>query len=133
MSALVADTHAAIWYLTKDPYLSRVALAALDQTAEANQPIYVPTICVVEATYLAEKGRIPVAILDRLKQVLRDGGFAYRRAPLSLEVAIALGRISRSEVPDMPDRVIAATALALGLPLVTCDGEIRASGVVTIW
>lgn len=133
MSALVADTHAAIWFLARNPSLSRVAWAALNQTAEAGEPIYIPTICVVEATYLAEKGRISVAIVERLKQVLLDGSFAYRHAPLSLEVAIALGHISRNQVPDLPDRVIAATALALGLPLVTCDGEIRASSSVTIW
>jgi predicted nucleic acid-binding protein len=33
----------------------------------------------------------------------------------------------------MPDRIIAATALSLGLPLVTRDGKIRASNVITIW
>ena len=33
----------------------------------------------------------------------------------------------------MPDRIIAATALSLNLPLVTRDGDIRASGVKTIW
>ena len=48
-SALVADTHAAIWFLARNPSLSRVAWAALNQTAEAGEPIYIPTICVVEA------------------------------------------------------------------------------------
>ncbi len=33
----------------------------------------------------------------------------------------------------MPDRIIAATALHLGLPLVTRDHRIRASSVTTIW
>lgn len=36
-------------------------------------------------------------------------------------------------VPDMPDRMIAATALQLGFPLVTTDSAIRASGIPTIW
>jgi predicted nucleic acid-binding protein len=35
-------------------------------------------------------------------------------------------------VPDVPDRVISATALALGLPLVTANRQIRASGIETI-
>jgi predicted nucleic acid-binding protein len=33
----------------------------------------------------------------------------------------------------MPDRIIAATALHLGLPLVTRDLRIQASGIPTIW
>jgi len=43
------------------------------------------------------------------------------------------GEIPRSSVPDLPNRVIVATALALGLPLVIRDGKIRVSGIETIW
>ena len=44
-----------------------------------------------------------------------------------------IGSVSRSEVADFPDRIIAGTALHLGLPLITRDGKIRASSVTTIW
>ncbi|MEK7833969.1 MAG: PIN domain-containing protein [Acidobacteriota bacterium] len=48
-------------------------------------------------------------------------------------VADSLSQIPRTTVPDMPDRIIAATALTLGLPLVTCDHKIRAlTNIVTI-
>jgi predicted nucleic acid-binding protein len=33
----------------------------------------------------------------------------------------------------MPDRIIAATALNLGLPLVTRDRRLQAAGIQTIW
>jgi predicted nucleic acid-binding protein len=33
----------------------------------------------------------------------------------------------------MPDRIIAATALALGLTLVTRDAAIRRLGIETVW
>ena len=37
-------------------------------------------------------------------------------------------------VPDMPDRIVAASALALGLPLVTKDLNIRRlANLKTIW
>jgi PIN domain nuclease of toxin-antitoxin system len=49
------------------------------------------------------------------------------------EVADAVALIPRSVVPDMPDRIIAATALHLNLPLVTADHKIQASQVQTIW
>ncbi len=41
--------------------------------------------------------------------------------------------IPRDQVPDMPDRIIAATAAHLGVPLISRDGKIRASSVTTIW
>ena len=37
------------------------------------------------------------------------------------------------DVLDMPDRIIAATALALDLPVVTRDFKIRQSRIVSIW
>jgi len=48
-------------------------------------------------------------------------------------VATALKDIPRNLVPDMPDRIIAATALHLGLPLVTRDRRLQAAGIDTIW
>jgi len=54
-------------------------------------------------------------------------------APLDWDVAITVRSIARADVPDLPDRVIAATAAALQLPLVTKDGRIRATNLETIW
>lgn len=133
MSAVVADTHTVLWYLTDDPVISPAALTALDQAAAADEPIFVPSICIVETTYLVEKGRVPAPLLVRLDQVLAEGDFAFRIAPLTLEVAVALRWVPRDAIPDLPDRAIAATALSLGLPLVTRDEKIRASGIKTIW
>jgi PIN domain nuclease of toxin-antitoxin system len=54
-------------------------------------------------------------------------------ADLTPEVANAVARVPRSQVPDMPDRIIAATALSLGLPLLSRDGAIQLSELDTIW
>jgi hypothetical protein len=48
-------------------------------------------------------------------------------------VADAVELIDRDAVPDVPDRVIAATALSAGVALVSRDGKIRASQVQTVW
>ncbi len=99
----------------------------------AGHVIHVPSICLVELVYLIEKRRLPAVVLERLDGVLRDGESGFRLAPLDLAVAETVRRISRSEVPDLPDRVIAATAVAMDLPLVTRDGKIRSANVQTIW
>jgi predicted nucleic acid-binding protein len=93
----------------------------------------VPSISLVELVYLVDKGRFPAAAAERVDRVLRDPASGFRLAPLDLRVAEATRRIAQNEVPDLPDRVIAATALALELPLVTRDGKIRAANIQTIW
>ena len=48
--------------------------------------------------------------------------------------AQTLHQIPRDVVPDMPDRIIAATAFYLKLPLVTRDMQIQAlTTIQTIW
>jgi len=42
-------------------------------------------------------------------------------------------RVSREEVPDMPDRIIAGTALHFNVPVISRDGRICAATVKTIW
>ena len=53
--------------------------------------------------------------------------------PLDARIAATLASVPRNAVPDLPDRIIAATALHLGIPLVTRDGRIRASGITSVW
>jgi predicted nucleic acid-binding protein len=40
--------------------------------------------------------------------------------------------VNAAQIPDMPDRIIAATAVHLNVPLISRDGKIRVSGVNTI-
>jgi len=133
MAGVVADTHAVLWYIFDDPHLSSFAATVMQTASITGDPIHVPTVCLIEATYLMEKGKVPVVALDRLTTALRSPDSGFRAAPLDLAVALHLRRIPRSTVPDMPDRIIAATAAALSLPLVTRDGRIRAANVTTIW
>jgi PIN domain nuclease of toxin-antitoxin system len=133
MSAVVTDPHALIWYLFEPKRLSSVARTALLQ-AEANPGIiYVPAISVVEARYLVEKGTILESVFQRLVDSLLDPATPLTVVPLSLDIACSLKEVSKRAVPDMPDRIIAATALQLHLPLITRDRKIRASQIECIW
>ena len=53
--------------------------------------------------------------------------------PVDAAIAQTLALVNRESIPDMPDRIIAATALHLGVPLISRDGKIRASSIKTIW
>jgi PIN domain nuclease of toxin-antitoxin system len=71
-TGLVLDTHTSIWYLVGDRRLSRIALQAIREIISAGERCYVPSICLVEATYLAEKGRIPQPDFSELIRALDD-------------------------------------------------------------
>lgn len=133
MTSLVADTHAVVWYLFQSSRLSTPAFAALQTSIKDGVPVVVSAITVAEVTYLVEKGRLDRTQLDQLIAGLRRPDFGFRIHPVDLAVVEALARIPRASVPDMPDRIIAATALHLGLPLVTTDRRIHAAGIAVIW
>lgn len=133
MSAVVADTHALVWYMVDNGHMSGPALLALDAATAGGYPIYVPTICLVEMRYLVEKGRLPAALLERIDAALDEVSAAAVAVPLDRAVVAALGTVPRSAVPEMADRIIAATAKVLGLPLVTKDVRLREAEVDTIW
>jgi PIN domain nuclease of toxin-antitoxin system len=132
MMHYVADTHSLIWYLEDSPRLIITARECFDACDRGQAIISLPTICLVEIIYLQEKGRIPgerKAVLDG-KPARSGGGIVL--GDLSAEVVKALPHVPKSDVPDMPDRIMAATPLCLGMPLISRDRWIGASGVETI-
>lgn len=131
--AAVLDTHAAIWYLLDARSLSASAASLIDQASAQGNPVYLPSICLVEVVYLVERDRVPADAFDRLRAELNRERPAFRIAALDVGVAESVARVSRSAVPDMPDRIIAATALHLNLPLVTRDRRIQSAGLKTVW
>jgi PIN domain nuclease of toxin-antitoxin system len=133
MADLVTDTHALIWYLESSPRLGPLAGNAFDDCDKGEITIHVPTICLVKLVYLQEKGRIPAQLKAQFDALLQSGTTGLAVVSLTEEVVNALPSVSRMAVPDMPDRIIAATALHLGLGLISRDRKIQLSGLVTIW
>ena len=82
MAAVAVNTHAIVWYLSLDPCLSARAAEALDRATLLGDAIHVPSICLVELTYLIEKGRVPAAARQRLIDAIDDPSTPCRLAPL---------------------------------------------------
>jgi len=133
MIAGVADTHAALWYLLKNPRLSATARSFMDDAAGAGHDIVLSPISLAEIVYLVEKGRLPASAYDELRQALDDPDFVLEEAPVTGEVVEAMRQVPRADVSDMPDRIVAATALYFGVPVISRDGRIRSSNVQTVW
>jgi len=132
MADIVIDTNIVIWHFTEPQSLSVAAAFAVDE-AEANGVIYVSAVTLIELVYLTEKGKVAADLPRLLRLAADDPSTAFRLSEINREVADAVATIPRAVVPDMPDRIIAATALHLNLPLVTADHKIQAATIQTIW
>jgi PIN domain nuclease of toxin-antitoxin system len=138
MSDVLADTHSIVWFLFDTARLSPAADEALTAAAQSGK-LYISAITLVEVNYLSSKKTFPYSgVFPRLIALANDPNEPLEVLPLTLEIAQALDLVPRTEVPDMPDRIIAATAVAYKLPLVSQDSEIRASAslkalVPVIW
>jgi PIN domain nuclease of toxin-antitoxin system len=133
MIVAVADTHAVVWYLAVDKRLSAQAKLFIDETAKNGDEIVVSAITLIEMVYLVEKGRIFAQQFTRLAQELDNHESVFVEVPVDLKIARALSRVSAVQVPDMPDRIIAATALFHNVTVISRDGKIQLSSIKTIW
>lgn len=131
--AVVLDTLAAIWYVFIRKRLSNRALQFIRRAVESGRPAFVSAISIVEVIYLIERSRIPLEAVQRLETALSDLASGLKVVSVDGRVAEAVHKVPRELVPDMPDRIIAATAPHLELPLVTRDQRIHSAGIETIW
>lgn len=134
MKEFVTDTHALLWHIFQSERLSPKAAKIFNQADNNEVRIFIPNIVLVELVYLVEKARIPEKSIDNLIKLLEKNPINYQLVQIELSTIRAMQSISRQLIPDMPDRIIAATALELGLPLITKDQKITEANVVeVIW
>jgi PIN domain nuclease of toxin-antitoxin system len=118
-----------IRYLSDSKQLSPTVRLIITTEEKNGESIFVSAISLVEVIYLAERGRLPLTALQSLENALRDPMGSVVIAPLD-----AVQKISRMTVPDMPDRIIAATAAHLNADLVTRDRRLQAAlGNRSMW
>ena len=129
----VADTHTIIWYLSRDNRLSTTAKQYMETNVLRGDQIGISSITLVEMVYLIEKGRIPAESLSNLATQFSSQASMFIEVPLDLQITRTLSKVSSVQIPDMPDRIIAATALHLHVPLISRDGKILISSIQTIW
>ena len=133
MLAAIADTHAAIWYLFSDARLGREASACIEETIDNGDHIGISAISLAEMVYLIEKKRIPVNALEDLLAAIADPKTVLQEVPLDARIAAKMTEVARDDIPDLPDRVIAATAQFFGIPVLSRDRRIQSSTIKTVW
>ena len=113
--------------------MSAAAEAFINDAATARRKIAISTISLAEVVYLVEKNRLPASAYDDLTQALADPEHVFTEAVISAAIVQAMRQVSRAEVPEMPDRMVAATAVYFDVPVISRDRRIRATSLKTVW
>src|SRR5262249_51566405 len=131
----VADTHALIWHFSGDSRLSSEAKRCFAMADQGEAVMFVSVITVVEVIYLDEKGKVSKELSKQAIHLLKPAEDAsYRLVPIDYALSLAVASVSRTSVPELSDRIIAATAYHLHLPLITKDKRIHDwKGIESIW
>ena len=125
--------HTALWHLFDDKRLSAAAEAFINEAATARRKIAISNISPAEVVYLIEKNWLPQSAYDELTQALADPEHVFTEAVFSAAIVQTMRQVSRAEVPDMPDRMVAASAVYFGVPVISGDKRIRAASLKTVW
>jgi predicted nucleic acid-binding protein len=125
----VIDTVGLVLYLEKRK--TGTDAGRICNAAENGQTIvHVPTIVLAEIMYLSEKGRISINLAAVFQ--LFQYSPSFRELPLNAQILTAAERIT--DIPELHDRLISATAAHLGLELITNDAKLNRSAFVkTVW
>lgn len=127
MSQYVTDTMAIVLYLSKRKLPLRVK--QLFQSADLGLSfIMIRAFVAVEISFLSAKGRIDVSLADLQQHISKYP--SYRFEPLTMDVIEA--SLPMTDIPELHDRLIAATGRLLGIPVITNDPDITASTFVDV-
>ncbi len=129
---ILLDTHVVLW-LTSDPArLSSKARTAIEVSRKNGDGLAICDITLLELATLARKGRLRLGI--SLESFLQELEARFVVLPISARACARAIGLPKNYPKDPADRIIGATALVEGLPLITADGEIHRSKVVrAIW
>ncbi|MBV8632724.1 MAG: type II toxin-antitoxin system VapC family toxin [Silvibacterium sp.] len=126
---ILLDTHALVWAVLAPEHLSRNASGAI---ADKSNDVLVSAASAWEIATKVRLGKLDgaVALERRFLDAIDDAGYAL----LSIDVPTALraGRLPGNH-RDPFDRILAAQALALDLPIVSSDPLLDSFGIRRIW
>jgi len=127
MPSFVTDTQALVKFMLGKKVINDAAHQVYLSADKGEATIIIPAIVLMEVMYLFEKNRIEIGVLQT-EDLMESQNYQFE--PLSLEIIKTASQIH--DIPELHDRLIAATAMHLDLPLITNDPVITKSEFVQI-
>jgi len=129
---ILLDTHVVIWLALEPGRISKRARAAIQETRQRGEGLAVSDITLLEIATIENKGRIKLNA--SLEAFLAEIEARFIVLPITGRICVRALALPAAYPRDPADRVIGATALVEGLPLITADDGIRRSKTLkTIW
>jgi PIN domain nuclease of toxin-antitoxin system len=121
---LLLDTHIWLWSVIEP---ERLGARTRKELKNPGNELWLSPISSWEALTLHAKGRVYLA--ENVKDWIALNTAPFFEAPLTHEIAVAAEFLSLAH-RDPADRLLAGTALVLGLTLVTADGNLLGLGEI---
>jgi PIN domain nuclease of toxin-antitoxin system len=129
---ILLDTHVVIWLALEPGRISKRARAAIQETRQRGEGLAVSDITLLEIATIENKGRIKLNA--SLEAFLAEIEARFIVLPIAGRICVSALALPAAYPRDPADRVIGATALVEGFPLITADDGIRRSKTLkTIW
>jgi len=129
---ILLDTHVVIWLALEPGRISKRARAAIQETRQRGEGLAISDITLLEIATIENKGRIKLNA--SLEAFLAEIEARFIVLPITGRICVSALALPAAYPRDPADRVIGATALVEGLPLITADDGIRRSKTLkTIW
>jgi PIN domain nuclease of toxin-antitoxin system len=129
---ILVDTHIVLWLAMEPAKISKRARAAIEQARQDAQGIAISDMTLLEIALLENKSRIKLNAT--LETFLTEVESRFVVLPITGRVCVRALGLPAAYPNDPADRVIGATALVEGIPLVTANSEIqRSKAIRTIW
>ena len=130
---IVLDTHVLLWWVSNPEQLSKKAQSIIERTILEGS-IYISSISTWEIAMLVERKRLALT-MDVKDWITRCEAIPYIKfVPVTKGIAIKAVQLTGDIHNDPADRIIVATALSMGVALVTMDQKLRNYQYVkTVW
>ena len=129
---LLLDTHVWVWWMLGDGRLSASVAATLDDLPEKKRPV-ISGISLWEVAMLVNLGRLQLKPTLESWLALATDPKTVTVWPITRHIAATVATMPPSFPGDPADRLIVATSIQRGLPLLTYDQRIIDSGLAKLW
>jgi predicted nucleic acid-binding protein len=127
MDSFVTDTQALVKFMMGKKVINNRSHQAFQSADKREATIIIPAVVLMEVLYLFEKNRINISLFQT-EDLFKSQNYQFE--PLSFEILKTASEIN--DIPELHDRLIAATARYLDLPIITNDPVIRNSRFVEV-